>query len=106
MPRKEVSPRLLASAGGFNDEETNLVREDGVGSGEIALPEEEEEITGGGETTSFLLFFTNFQLFLSTSSPQLIFKSLHGLFFFFVFFLLFVRSFSTVGTHPDSHLTK
>jgi len=47
MPRKEVSPRLLASAGGFNDEETNLVREDGVGSGEIALPEEEEEITGG-----------------------------------------------------------
>ena len=48
VPRKEVSPRLLA-AGGFKDEQTNLVREDGVGSGEVSLPEEEES-TGSGET--------------------------------------------------------
>lgn len=45
--RKEASPRLLA--GGFDDKETNLVREAGVGSGEeeeISLLEEEGS-TGG-----------------------------------------------------------
>jgi len=51
--RKEASPRLLA--GGFDDKETNLVREAGVGSGEVRLPEEgetslleEEEGSTGG----------------------------------------------------------
>jgi len=48
VPRKEISPRLLA--GGFNDEETNLVREVGVGSGEISEEEEEEGSTGGGDS--------------------------------------------------------
>ena len=65
--RKEASPRLLAT-GGFDDQETNLVREEAsegdqfeldqetnlvteasLGSGEITLPEVEGS-TGTGET--------------------------------------------------------
>ena len=91
--RKEASPRLLA--GGFDDEETNLVREAGVGSGEeeeISLLEEEGS-TGGGETLSKLVLFQIFK----TLPSQLVFKSLHGLFFLSVFFFLFVRSFPTVS---------
>ena len=97
--RKEASPRLLA--GGFDDEETNLVREAGVGSGEVRLPEEgeislleeEEGSTGGGETLSKLVLFQIFK----TPPSQLVFKSLHGLFFLSVFFFLSVRSFPTVS---------
>ena len=87
--RKEASPRLLA--GGFDDKETNLVREAGVGSGEeeeISLLEEEGS-TGGGETLSKLVLFQIFK----TPPSQLVFKSLHGLFFLSVFFFLSVRSF-------------
>ena len=107
--RKEASPRLLAT-GGFDDQETNLVTEASLrpvteaslGSGEITLPEVEGS-TGTGET--LISAFIALELFSSRIFNfliQLIFKPLHGLFFFFAFFFLFIRSFATVSTHLNS----